>query len=61
MALDIQGLLVMFYPLFTEHVTRALDHHVEARFVSLNSLKVFDEVWHKRLIHKLKSYSISGK
>ena len=47
--------------LITEHINSALDRRGEARLVALDISKAFDKVCHRRLIHKLKSYGISGE
>ena len=47
--------------LITEHINKALDSRGEARVVALDISKAFDKVWHRGLVHKLKSYGISGK
>ena len=45
----------------TERVNRALDKQGETRLVALDISKAFDRVWHSGLLHKLRSYGISGK
>ena len=47
--------------LITDHLNRALDHRGEARVVALDISKAFDKVWHHGLLHKLKSYGVTGR
>ena len=42
-------------------VARALDKSGATRAVALDISKVFDRVWHAGLLHKFKSYGISGQ
>ena len=44
----------------TEHVSRVLDRQGETRSVALDISKAFDKVWHRGLLHKLRSYGIEG-
>ena len=44
----------------SERVYRALDACGETRAIALDISKAFDKVWHAGLLHKLKSYGISG-
>ena len=45
----------------TERISASLDKKGEARLVALDISKAFDRVWHPGLLHKLRSYGISGK
>ena len=45
----------------TDRLSRALDFSFDSRAIALDISKVFDRGWHKGLLHKLKSYGISGK
>ena len=47
--------------LITEHINQALDRRGVARLVARDISKAFNKFWHEGLIHKLKSYGISGK
>ena len=44
----------------TEHISRVLDSQGESRSVALDISKAFDKVWHEGLLHKLRSYGITG-
>ena len=44
----------------TEHISRVLDRQGESRSVALDISKAFDKVWHLGLLHKLRSYGITG-
>ena len=44
----------------SERVYRSLNACGETRAIALDISKAFDEVWHRGLLHKLKSYGISG-
>ena len=45
----------------TERIYRALDRCGEAKTVALDISKAFDRVWHSALLHKIRSFGISGK
>ena len=45
----------------TERLYRALNRCGEAKAVTLDISKAFDRVWHGGLLHKLKSYGITGQ
>ena len=42
-------------------IARAFNTSGATRAVALDILKSFDRVWHAVLLHKLKSYGISGQ
>ena len=42
-------------------IARAFNRSGATRAVALDISKAFDRVWHAGLLHKLKSYGISGK
>ena len=45
----------------SDRIARAFDRSATTRAVALNISKAFDRVWHAGLLHKLKSYRISGQ
>ena len=45
----------------SDRIARAFDRSGATRAVALNISKAFDRVWHAGLLHKLKSYGISGQ
>ena len=45
----------------SDRVARAFNRSGAARAVALDISKAFDRVWHAGLLHKLKSYEISGQ
>ena len=44
----------------TEYVSHILDRQGQAVSVALDISKAFDKVWHRGLLHKLRSYGIGG-
>ena len=46
--------------LLTCHLSFVLEKRGEAFVVALDISKAFDRIWHKGLLHKLKSYGITG-
>ena len=44
----------------SDRITRAFNRSGASRAVALDISKAFDRVWHADLLHKLKSYGISG-
>ena len=45
----------------TDRIARALNKSGTTRSVTLDISKAFDRVWHIGLLHKFKSYGISGQ
>ena len=45
----------------SDRIASAFSRSGAARVVALDICKVFDRVWHAGLLHKLKSYGISGQ
>ena len=45
----------------TDKIARAFNRYGTTRAVALDISKAFDRVWHAGLLHKLKSYGISGQ
>ena len=45
----------------SDRIARAFKRSGATRAVTLDILKAFDRVWHAGLLHKLKSYGISGQ
>ena len=45
----------------SDRITRAFNRSGATRAVALDICKAFDRVWHAGLLHKLKSYGISGQ
>ena len=45
----------------SDRITRAFNRSGASRAVALDISKAFDRVWHADLLHKLKSYGISGQ
>ena len=45
----------------TDRIARALNRSGFTQAVALDISKAFDRVWHAGLLHKLKSYGISGQ
>ena len=45
----------------SDKIAKAFNRSGAARAVALNISKAFDRVWHAGLLHKLKSYGISGQ
>ena len=44
-----------------DRIARVFNKSDTTRAVALDIFKVFDRVWHAGLLHKLKSYGISGQ
>ena len=47
--------------LLSDRIARVFNRSGTTRAVSLDISKAFDRVWHAGLLHKLKSYGISGQ
>ena len=45
----------------SDRIARSFSRSVATRAVALDISKAFDRVWHASLLHKLKSYEISGQ
>ena len=45
----------------SDRITRAFNRSGATRAVALDISKAFDRVWHAGLLHKFKSYGISGQ
>ena len=45
----------------SDRIARAFNRSGATRAVALDMSKTFDRVWHAGLLHKLKSYGISGQ
>ena len=45
----------------SDRIARAFNRSGATRAVTLDISKAFDRVWHAGLLHKLKSYGISGQ
>ena len=45
----------------SDRISRAFNRSGATRVVALDISKAFDRVWHAGLLHKLKSYGISGQ
>ena len=49
------------FRIVTDRIARAFNRSGATRTVALDLSKAFDRVWHTVLLHKLKSYEISGR
>ena len=56
------GLLdqLQIFSVVSDRIARAFNRSGATREVALDVSKAFDRVWHAGLLHKLKSYGISG-
>ena len=56
------GLLdqLQIFSVVSDRIARAFNRSGATREVALDISKAFDRVWHASLLHKLKSYGISG-
>ena len=55
------GLLADLLAVVSDRIARAFNRSGAARAVALDISKAFDRVWHAGLLHRLKSYGISGQ
>ena len=57
------GLLnqLQIFSVVSDRIARAFNRSGATRVVALDISKAFDRVWHAGLLHKLKSYGISGQ
>ena len=57
------GLLdqLQIFSVVSDRISRAFNKSGATRAVALDISKPFDSVWHAGLLHKLKSYGISGQ
>ena len=55
------GLTADFLIFVSDRIARAFNRSWASRAVALDIFKAFDKVWHIGLLHKLKSYQISGQ
>ena len=57
------GLLdqLLIFSVVSDRIARAFNRSGATRAVALAISKAFDTVWHAGLLHKLKSYGISGQ
>ena len=56
--------LIFFADLLTvvsDRIARAFDRYGSTQSIALDLSKAFDRVWYGGLLHKLKSYGISGQ
>ena len=49
------------FTVVSDKIARAFNRFGATRAVALDISKAFDRVWHAGLLHKLKSYGISGQ
>ena len=54
------GSTVEFLTAVSDRIARVFNKSEATRAVTLDISKAFDRVWHAGLLHKLKSYEISG-
>ena len=60
MVLGLHNQLLIF-SVVSDRSARAFNRSGATRTVALDISKAFDRVWHAGLLHKLKSYGISGQ
>ena len=53
--------MYMFLTVVSDRISRVFNRSGTTRAVALDISKAFDRVWHAGLLHKLKSYGISGQ
>ena len=52
---------LQIFSVVSDRIARAFNRSGATRVVALDISKAFDRVWHAGLLHKLKSYGISGQ
>ena len=60
MVLGLIDQLLMF-SVVSDRIARAFNRSRDTHALALDISKAFDRVWHASLLHKLKSYAISGQ
>ena len=60
MVLDLLNQLLIL-TVVTDRIAKAFDRSGATRVVALDISKAFYRVWHDSLLHKIKSYGISGQ
>ena len=61
MVLGLLDQLQIFLQFLFDRITKAFNRSGATRAVALEISKAFERVWHAGLLHKLKSYGISGQ
>ena len=61
MVLGLLDQLKVLFTVLSDRITGALNRSRANRAVVLDISKTFDKVWHAGLLHKLRSYEISGQ
>ena len=61
MVLGLLDQLQIFLQFLFDRITKAFNRSGATRAVALDISKAFERVWHAGLLHKLKSYGISGQ
>ena len=53
--------LLIFSRLLSDRIARAFNRSGATRAMALDISNAFDRVWHAGLLHKIKSYGVSGQ